>query len=45
MTQRGMVRYRPSKLKGKDLIKYWIEHLCLCIMSAEQGRVLPETYF
>ena len=44
MTQRGMVRYRPSKLKGKDLIRYWIEHLCLCIMSAEQNDIVPKTH-
>ena len=26
-----MLRYRPADLKGKDLIRYWIEHLCLCM--------------
>jgi len=26
----GLIRYRPSPIKGKDIITTWIEHLCYC---------------
>lgn len=26
----GLIRYRPSPIKGKDIITTWIEHLCCC---------------
>lgn len=29
----GMVRYRPARFKGKDLIRNWIEHLCLSMTN------------
>ncbi|MET4694051.1 exodeoxyribonuclease V subunit gamma [Endozoicomonas lisbonensis] len=29
----SLVRYRPAKVKGKDLMLTWIEHLCLCACS------------
>ena len=29
--QSGLLRYRPANFKGKDLIKYWLEHLCQCL--------------
>ena len=29
----SLVRYRPAKVKGKDLMLTWIEHLCLCVCS------------
>ena len=29
----AMVHYRPSAFKGKDLIKNWIEHLCLSMLE------------
>ncbi len=46
----GMLRYRPATFKGKDLIRSWIEHLCLCmtenpevtrIHDPEKERLLP----
>lgn len=29
--QSAMLRYRPARFKGKDLIKNWLEHLCQCL--------------
>ena len=29
--QSGLLRYRPARFKGKDLIKNWLEHLCQCL--------------
>lgn len=46
----GMLRYRPASFKGKDLIRNWIEHLCLCMTESpevtrihdpEKERLLP----
>ena len=27
----GLIRYRPAKVKGKDVMSTWIEHLCSCL--------------
>ncbi|WP_067518298.1 exodeoxyribonuclease V subunit gamma [Endozoicomonas ascidiicola] len=49
-SESALVRYRPSSFKGKDLIRHWIEHLCLCmtdnpvatvIFDPEKCRMLP----
>ena len=29
-TRNGLARFRPAKLKPKDYLRYWIEHLCYC---------------
>ncbi|KEQ15419.1 hypothetical protein GZ77_01865 [Endozoicomonas montiporae] len=29
----SLIRYRPAKVKGKDRMLSWIEHLCLCACS------------
>ncbi|PJE79376.1 RecBCD enzyme subunit RecC [invertebrate metagenome] len=29
-SHKGLLRYRPSDIKGKDKIAAWIEHLCFC---------------
>ncbi|MFP4309621.1 MAG: exodeoxyribonuclease V subunit gamma [Desulfococcaceae bacterium] len=36
----AMVRYRPAKLKGKDYIAAWIDHLLLNLCG---GKALPRT--
>ena len=33
----GLLRYRPAKLKGKDILRSWIEHLCYCASVETPG--------
>ncbi|OED41366.1 exodeoxyribonuclease V subunit gamma [Endozoicomonas sp. (ex Bugula neritina AB1)] len=39
----GMVRYRPTGMKGKDIINSWIEHLCNCASGYQQSTALLGT--
>ena len=38
----GLVRIKPGNIKGKDLLKLWVEHLCYCIVH---GQHLNATLF
>ncbi len=33
----GVLRYRPASVKGKDLVRGWIEHVALCADEAAPG--------
>ena len=33
----GCVRYRPARIKGKDLLKLWVEHLVYNALAEEGG--------
>ncbi|MGI9278059.1 MAG: exodeoxyribonuclease V subunit gamma [Endozoicomonas sp.] len=35
--QSGLVRFRPAKIKAKDLLSAWIEHLCYCASHPSPG--------
>lgn len=34
----GVLRFRPASVKGKDLIRGWIDHLALCAADASPAR-------
>jgi len=34
----GALRFRPASVKGKDLIKGWIDHLALCALDSSPAR-------
>ncbi|GAB5533977.1 MAG: exodeoxyribonuclease V subunit gamma [Rubricoccaceae bacterium] len=34
----GVLRFRPASVKGKDLIKGWIDHLALCAVDSSPAR-------
>ena len=36
----GLVRYKPGSFNGKDYLQIWLEHLCVCISSAEPAPTL-----
>ncbi|WP_417697683.1 exodeoxyribonuclease V subunit gamma [Psychromonas sp.] len=40
--ENGLVRIKPGNIKGKDLLKLWVEHLCYCIVH---GQHLNATLF
>lgn len=40
--ENGLVRMKPGNIKGKDLLKLWVEHLCYCIAH---GQHLNATIF
>ncbi|MRI34888.1 exodeoxyribonuclease V subunit gamma [Endozoicomonas sp. OPT23] len=35
--QSGPVRYRPARLKARDILYGWIEHLCYCAVTKKPG--------
>lgn len=37
--RQGLLRYRPSRIKGKDILSAWIKHLCYCACG-HQGSTL-----
>ncbi|MCL7488863.1 MAG: exodeoxyribonuclease V subunit gamma [Desulfobulbaceae bacterium] len=34
----GCIRYRPAKLKGRDLVKLWLEHLIYNVLAGPGSR-------
>lgn len=41
--QAGCIRYRPARLKGRDLVKTWIEHLVLNFLGTAGSK--PRSIF
>ena len=39
-TRNGLVRFRPAKLKPRDYLRYWIEHLCYCACAETPANTL-----
>jgi len=39
----GCVRFRPAKLKGRDMIQLWIEHLAFCCLDGS-GRHIASSH-
>ena len=36
----GLIRYRTSTIKGKDILAGWLEHLCYCAMGHHNSTTL-----
>jgi len=34
----GCVRFRPAKLKGRDMVQLWIDHLVLCSLAHPEDK-------
>ena len=40
MTQQGLVRYRPGKIRAQDILACWLDHLCLAVTKPSQPTYL-----
>ncbi|AJR07604.1 exodeoxyribonuclease V subunit gamma [Photobacterium gaetbulicola] len=40
VTQQGLVRYRPGKIRAQDILACWLDHLCLAVMKPSQPTYL-----
>ncbi|MGF1684506.1 exodeoxyribonuclease V subunit gamma [Photobacterium minamisatsumaniensis] len=40
VTQQGLVRYRPGKVRAQDILQGWLDHLCLALSAKSANTYL-----
>ncbi|MBA1331328.1 hypothetical protein QQ73_09240, partial [Candidatus Endoriftia persephone str. Guaymas] len=41
VTSAGLLSYRPGKLKAKDRLRLWVNHLALCALRQQTAAEAP----